>query len=323
MNAKYRNALPQFKERLLADAGLETWLVFDEGVELPHFSAVTEMASDEGRARYRRYLGHYTDIAHRHACGLVVETTTWRASPDWSRPLGYSLEELIDLNREAVEVLVGVREEFERHSHRPLVISGCIGPRGDGYHPETRMTPAQAESYHQWQVDVLSDTQVDLITGMTINYVDEAIGLVRAASTRGTPVAIAFTVETDGCLITGEPLLDAIAAVDRATQHAAAYFMVNCAHPSHFRAQLDSQHPSAPRLLGVRANGSCKSHAELDEATELDRGDPQALASDYASLLQHFPGLNVLGGCCGTDHEHINAIAEACLPIHAMNVVNS
>jgi homocysteine S-methyltransferase len=85
--------------------------------------------------------------------------------------------------------------------------------------------------------------------------------------------------------------------------------MVNCAHPEHFADALDGEWTS--RIRGLRANASRKSHAELDEAETLDTGDPADLAARYADLRAKLPQLELLGGCCGTDHRHIAAIAEA------------
>jgi len=146
---------------------------------------------------------------------------------------------------------------------------------------------------------------------MTITYPDEAIGIVEAARHAGIPVAVSFTVETDGRLPDGTTLGDAIQRVDEATEGAAAYFGVNCAHPTHLDGALDGGTPWAPRLRGLRANASRKSHAELDEAETLDDGDPEELGREYVELRREMPGLTVLGGCCGTDIRHVRSIAAA------------
>jgi S-methylmethionine-dependent homocysteine/selenocysteine methylase len=204
-----------------------------------------------------------------------------------------------------------LREEFET-PRSPMVISGCVGPRGDGYDPGQMMSEAEAEAYHRQQVGAFGETKVDLVTAITMTNTPEAIGLVRAAVACELPVVVAFTVETDGRLPTGQDLKDAIAAVDAATDDAPAYYMVNCAHPTHFEAVLEARDPWIMRLRGVRANASRRSHAELNEAPDLDDGDPVELGAQYAQLLRQHPQINVLGGCCGTDHRHIEQIASAC-----------
>ena len=184
------------------------------------------------------------------------------------------------------------------------MISAPVGPEGDAYEPASRMTAAEAEAFHSWQIGVLAETEADLVAGLTITYVEEAIGIARAASGAGMPVVISFTVETDGRLPSGQQLAEAIEQVDREADGAAAYFMVNCAHPTHFLPVLRGPGPW-DRVLGVRANASTKSHAELDESEELDDGDPSELAGGYLEIRDQLPHLTVLGGCCGTDHRHV------------------
>jgi len=172
------------------------------------------------------------------------------------------------------------------------------------------MTPEDAQRYHSLQAEVFAETAVDLVSALTMTYAEEAIGIVRAASAAGIPAAVSFTVETDGRLPSGQPLQDAIEQVDAETDGAAAYFMINCAHPTHFAEVLEPGAPSLGRIRGLRANASTMSHAELDEAEELDAGDPVDLARRYGELRQRLPNLNVVGGCCGTDHRHIREICR-------------
>jgi len=192
-----------------------------------------------------------------------------------------------------------------------MVISGCIGPRSDGYTVGGKMTTEEAERYHREQIARLSRTPADLASAFTINYVEEAIGITKAAQSVGLPVVIGFTVETDGCLPAGQPLGEAISAVDQATDSGPAYYMVNCAHPDHFAHTLATDAPWKQRIRAVRANASTKSHAELDEAEELDAGNPGDLAQRLAQLQTLLPQLNILGGCCGTDHRHVAAICRS------------
>ena len=257
----------------------------------------------------------YGELAKKLNVGLILETATWRANPDWGEKLGYGTEDLAEANSRAVRLLQEIRSEYET-DRMPIVISGCIGPRGDGYIPDTAMLAIEAEAYHQIQIETFANTAADLVTAMTINYADEAVGIVRAAKHANMPIVISFTVETDGNLPTGQPLGDAITQVDDATSRYPAYFMINCAHPSHFASVLHGNEPWAARIRGLRANASKMSHAELNEAPELDAGNPIELGQEYAALRkQQLKHLNVMGGCCGTDHRHIEQIALACLPI--------
>lgn len=309
---RYRHSLPQLSEKLfLTDGGLETTLLFHEKMALPHFAAFDLMTSVEGRGKLRDYFLRYVKIAEERRAGFIFEAPTWRASRDWAEKFGYSAAELADVNRASIEMLAKLRSEHET-PQTPIVISGCVGPRGDGYKPAATMSVAEAERYHSQQIRVFAETEADMIAAITMNYVEEAIGIVRAAEAVDMPVAISFTLETDGRLPTGESLKEAIVAVDRATGGAPAYFMINCAHPSHFSEVLDTGEAWVKRIRGLRANASRLSHAELDAATELDAGSPIELGRQYRELVLKHPQMNVLGGCCGTDHRHVAAIARSC-----------
>ena len=315
--AKYRGALPQLDggEFFMTDGGLETTLVFLEGHDLPEFAAFVLHETPEGEDALRKYFLTYAQLAERFKTGLVLETATWRANPDWGEKLGYSKAGLAEANAKAVRLLEEVRSDHET-PQTPIVISGCVGPRGDGYVVEDAMSEEQAEDYHREQIETFAGTAADLVTAITMNYAEEAVGLARAAERAGMPVVVSFTVETDGRLPTGQSLGDAIGQVDDATSGYPAYFMINCAHPSHFDRVVEGDEPWAERIRGLRANASRMSHAELDEAPELDAGDPPELGREYAGLKnRRLKRLNVMGGCCGTDHRHIERIASACLPL--------
>jgi homocysteine S-methyltransferase len=309
--AKYRNSLPQLSDRLfLTDGGIETSLIFNEGLELPDFAAFHLLRTPEGAAALRKYFATYADIAKRHNAGLILESATWRASRDWGERLGYNAEELDDVNRRAISMLEEIRDEMETGT-TPMVISGCIGPRGDGYVADKRMSADEAQRYHSAQMEVFAGSAADMTCAITMNYVEEALGIVRAAQAAEMPVAISFTVETDGNLPTGESLASAIDHIDEVTLAYPAYYMINCAHPTHFQHVLGAGE-WRQRIRGLRANASSRSHAELNEAPDLDAGDPDELAKQYAELRHSLTRLNVMGGCCGTDHRHVERIAEVC-----------
>jgi S-methylmethionine-dependent homocysteine/selenocysteine methylase len=294
----------------VTDGGLETELVFHDGIDLPCFAAFTLLADSDTRARLCRYYDGYLDIARRHSTGFVMETPTWRANRDWGGQLGYSPERLDDANRAAIALAEEVRAAAVADCI-PTVISGCIGPRADGYDPESAMTAEEAEDYHRVQIATFADTSADQVTAITMTNAKEAIGIVKAAAAAGIPSAISFTVETDGRLATGQSLHDAIDEVDAATESGAAYFMVNCAHPVHFTPALEHSGVWRQRIVGLRANSSRRSHAELDDATELDEGDPRELGAQHAAMQDRAPAVRVLGGCCGTDARHVAAIVSA------------
>jgi S-methylmethionine-dependent homocysteine/selenocysteine methylase len=310
---RYRDQLPQLDGGFfMTDGGIETTLIFHDGFELPEFAAVDLLRSAEGTEALRRYYSRYARIAAELEIGFVLESPTWRASPGWAKRLGYSAADLDRLNRAAIALLEEIREIYEGPTY-PFVVSGCIGPQGDGYVPGDLLSSDAAESYHRTQIATFAETSADLVTALTMTYAAEAVGIVRAATREGLPAVISFTVETDGRLPSGQPLDEAIEQVDDETQNAAAYFMVNCAHPTHFEHALEGDAPWLGRLRGVRANASTKSHAELDDAAVLDDGDPDDLARRHSGLRSQLPNLNVVGGCCGTDDRHVRAICRTLL----------
>ena len=311
--ARYRNSLPQMSGSLfLTDGGIETTLIFHDGLTLRDFAAFELLNTAEGEAALRKYFASYADIARRNGTGVILETATWRASPDWAKRLGYAPEALADFNRKAVALLESIRREYGSE-RTPVVISGCVGPRGDGYVPGKEMTEEEAERYHLEQIATFAGTAADMVCAITMNYVQEAVGIARAAKKAGMPVALSFTVETDGKLPTGQTLEEAIEQVERSTSRYPLYYMINCAHPTHFDGVLKRGPRWVDRIHGLRANASRMSHAELNESPTLDVGNPQELGEEYAALKRRLPQLNVMGGCCGTDHRHIEQIAEACV----------
>jgi homocysteine S-methyltransferase len=294
----------------LTDSGLETWLVFHRGVDLPDFAAFPLLDDAAGRALLAEYYRDHLQVAEEAGVGIVLETPTWRASADWGARLGYDAAALDRINRDAVALL---RELGAEAAGVEVTVSGNLGPRGDGYAPDHLLEPDEAEAYHRAQIGSFVAAGADRVTMLTANHTGEAIGVVRAAAAAGVPVVVAFTVETDGRLPSGQALSEAIAELDAATGGAALHLGLNCAHPDHFTATLAADPAAFSRVGLLRANASRASHAELDEAEELDDGDPEELADLYAGLVERHPELEVLGGCCGTDVRHVQAIARACV----------
>jgi S-methylmethionine-dependent homocysteine/selenocysteine methylase len=311
--SKLRSALPQLRGKpFLTDGGIETTLIFHRGLDLPLFAAFDLLKDDEGTETLAAYYRPYLELARDGNLGFVLESPTWRASPRWAAGIGYSNDELESMNRKAIELMVRLRDEFSRDVES-IVISGCVGPQDDGYNPKVKMSVEEAEAYHSRQIGTFADSPADMVTAITMTYVEEALGVTRAAQSAGVPVAISFTLETDGRLPSSQLLGEAIDEVDAVTTDGPAYYMINCAHPTHFGTIFEDDARWTQRIVGLRANASTMSHAELDEATELDAGDPVDLATRYAGLRTRLPRLSVLGGCCGTDDRHVRAIRDVWL----------
>jgi homocysteine S-methyltransferase len=307
---KYRTSLPQSSgDFFLTDAGLETDIIFNKGLEIPEFAAHTLLPDEATRKVLADYFRGFLTLAKEMNAGFQMDTQTWKAHMHWAKGLGASEEDLRKVNQEAVAFVAGIREEFASND-KPIVLNGLIGPRGDAYAPEEEIAAGEAEEYHSKQIGWLADTEVDMVSALTFTQSAEAIGVVRAAKKAGLPIMVSFTVETDGKLPTGQELGAGILAVDKATDGYTEYFMVNCAHPEHFSKVLNDE-SWTKRIKGLRCNASRMSHAELDEMEVLDDGNPDELAQQYKELAEKMPWLNVFGGCCGSDLRHVTAIAKA------------
>lgn len=309
--ARYRHRLPPCDGTpFVTDGGIETTLIFEYGLDLPCFASFALLATHDGQPALRRYFQTYVDLARRLRLGLVLESPTWRASPAWAEALGFPLNRLDWIQHEAIRMMVEFRDQLDL-AGLPSMISGDIGPRGDGYVASNLMTVAQAETYHRPQVEAFADTEADAVSALTINYVEEAVGIARAARSAGLPVVLSFTVETDGRLPTGATLQQAIEFTDAQTDGYPSYYMSNCAHPSHVLAGTGGTGPWRERVRGLRANASARSHAELNDSAELDSGDLVTFGSLHAELQRAFPSLCVVGGCCGSDQRHVESACRA------------
>jgi len=296
----------------ITDGGLETTLVFHEKLDLPCFAAFPLVKDETGRDLLRNYYRTYAQLAVRFGVGFVLESPGWRGNPDWAEKLGFSPAELDAANRDGIRLMHEILAAHETPDS-PMVISGAVGPRGDGYAMGATMSPEQASRYHTPQLRAYREAGADLVSAFTMTYAEEALGIANAAAALDIPAVISFTLETDGRLPSGQTLGEAIEAVDTRATQPPTYYMINCAHPTHFASELPAAAPWLERIVGLRANASCRSHAELDESPDLDAGNPAELGQQYVQLREILPRLNVLGGCCGTDYRHLEAICESCL----------
>lgn len=293
----------------LTDGGFETTLFFKDGFDAPEFAAIALMDNADSVAAMTRYFEGFLAIAEAAGAGFVLDTNSWRGGIHWAEKLGRSEAEMLRLNHYAVALARDLRDRWAPRVS-PIVLNGVVGPAGDGYAPDQLLTPEKAKATHAPQINLFREEGVDMISAITMTHIGEAIGIVLAAMEAGLPVVISFTVETNGRLLTGEALEEAIRAVDAATGSAPLYYMVNCAHPDHFRDALETGAEWLSRIGGVRANASRLSHAELDNATELDEGDPQEFGALHEELMRRLPNLKVIGGCCGTDHRHVGCASH-------------
>ena len=317
--SKYRNDLPQLNGDLfLTNGGLETTLIYHENIQIPCFASFDILKDEKGCQWMKNYLRSFVDIGEKSNVGFILESATWRANSDWIRKLNYDDKDIRNINRKSIHLLEEVRNEYEGSTF-PIVLTASIGPRGDGYNPSILMTPQQSQIYHSEQIEILSQTNVDMISAITLNYPNEAIGIVNAAKQFHMPIIISFTLENNGKLATGHTLKEAIQIVDQATNNTPIYYMVNCTHPTVLLNLIHVNEDWLKRIRGIKGNASKKSHDELDQCKELDDGNPLEFAEDIRTLLYKLNNLNVLGGCCGTDQRHLQQVSKSCL--HTFNQI--
>ena len=306
------NIPPRPSRPILTDSGLETWLIFERGIDLPEFAAFPLLETSEGRDLLTEYWELNLGVATARGLDFILGAPTWRASAVWGARLGYDAAALDRINRDGIAFMQDLRDRHQGPSN-VMPVWGSVGPKSDAYKPDQQTGPAEAEAYHRPQIDSFKAAGADAFTAQTLTHSDEAIGIALAARAAGLPCTLSFTTETDGRLPSGEGLGAAIQRVDDSTHASPASYMINCAHPDHFRDALATDAPWLQRLGGIRANASRLSHAALDNATELDPGDPVELGALYRQLREAVPSLTVLGGCCGTDRRHIEQIGKACV----------
>jgi homocysteine S-methyltransferase len=263
-------------------------------------------------ALYRQYM----DIGKRYNLPLLSYTPTWRADKDRLTESGYyfpggSVPEK-DVNGDSGSFLAGIREEYGEYS-RSIFIGGLIGCRGDAYKPEETLSTGEAESYHRFQLDRLARSGVDFLIAQTLPALPEAVGIALTMAVYDMPYVISFIVDSEGELLDGTPLEAAITRIDREVTPNPDFYMVNCVHPSRFSSAmsrvLEREESVTRRLVGLQANTSCKSPEELEGLPYLDSEEPEAFGKSMVEMVQRF-GVKILGGCCGSDHRHIEAIAK-------------
>ncbi len=293
-----------FKESplVLTDGAIETRAVYEFHRDLTDLEVFTLLGDAQGREILHTIYSTYAQIAAKFNVPMQLGTPTWRASRNWTG-------DVAEVNAQAVAL---VREVASSTGAR-VVIAGVIGPSSDGYDPSGALNTEDAVTYHREQASALASAGVDLLYAPTFPVTDELQGAARAMSEMKLPFAVAPMLHADGKMPDGTTLAAAIARLDEDAAARPWHYMLGCLYPTHAATALESLFRSAPalahRVVGLKANGSPLPPESLDGSTTLQTTAPDVFARDLWECAQNF-GLHVLGGCCGTDTRHIEALAE-------------
>jgi len=293
----------------LTEGGSETEILYKWSFELPEFAMFTLLDDPEADNVIRGMFRRYFDVAAEHGTAMLLNGHDYRASPDWGAKLGYSSEDLRNVQHRVIRFLDDLRAEYaDRVSD--VYIAACIGPRGDAYGTGGDISADESEDYHSVQLHNLDGTAADMAVAATFNNVPEAIGVIRAANSIGIPIGVSLTLTPEGRLRSGPSLREAIETIDEASGGGAVWFGTNCAHPVEFEPALADAGPWLERLRYIRPNAAKMDKIALCSLGHLEDGDPVELGQQMGEVARRFPRVDILGGCCGTDERHLSQIAQ-------------
>jgi homocysteine S-methyltransferase len=282
----------------------------DPSIELdPHILNAGLIHENKGRRALEKIYRNYIGVGLKYNLPILLAAPTWRANPDRIEASGCRGHEKI--NADCVRFLQSIRNTYDDYS-KLMFIGGLMACRGDAYRPEEALTEPDAADFHKPQAAMLAESGVDYLMAATLPAVSEARGMAKTLSDLRIPYVISFVIRPDGTLLDGTPLHRAIDQIDSTTEHPPFFYLINCVHPSVFARGLGRETEISKsirkRVLGLQANTSSRSPEELDGLEQLDGSDPDKFAEEMLDLHHQF-GIKVIGGCCGTDHRHIHAIA--------------
>lgn len=293
----------------LSEGGQETEIMYKFGHDLPEFAMFTLLNNPSAMAELRGMYQRYLDVAARHQFVALMGGLDYRASPDWANKLGYSNAALADAQVQAIDFLRDVARPYVPQLPGVLYV-GIVGPRGDAYSLNRAMSAEEAEEYHSVQIAALRQAKVDLVSALTLNNIDEAVGISRAARRADLPVSLSFTLDSSSRLQTGPSIREAIEAVDARTQDSRPdFYGINCSHPVEFKPALEPG-DWILRVRSLRPNAAKMDKIALCQLGHLESGDAHELGHVMGELARRYSHLDVWGGCCGTWETHLDEIAR-------------
>ena len=274
-----------------------------------HLLAASLVLEEAGRSILREIYRSYIDVAAETGLPIMILAPTWKAG---AGPCGKAGLDMEMLNSACVGFVREIASEYPPLEGR-IFIGGLVGSRGDAYRPDEALPRGEARRYHAPQIEVLRDSGVDFVMASTLPSVEEASGIAMAAGDADAPFVMSYVPRSDGRVLDGTFLGEAVERIDGLGCDPPLFHMANCIHPANFARAMgrDENAPlvSSGRLIGLQANASMLDPDELDGREELDADDPVRWAGAMAALRAEF-GIKVLGGCCGTDEPYIRRLAQ-------------
>lgn len=292
----------------MCEGGTETEIMYKYGFDFPHFAVFELLKNPRAVSKLNEMYEKYFSVISENGMSALVGGLDYRASPDWGKKLGYTGQELADINLECIEFLRKSASPFSKEIDE-ILIQGLIGPRGDAYGKGGSINAEEAQEYHSVQLSTLKEANVDLVTAITFNNVEESVGVARAAKDFGIPLCISLSLDSSSKLNSGPSLSEAILKIDELTGNSVDFYMVNCVHPLEYEPAFDNNE-WMKRIRGVRPNASAMDKISLCKIGHLEDGDPVELGQQVGGLMKRHPHMDILGGCCGTWDTHLREIAK-------------
>jgi len=301
-----RQALQGY-DLVLMEAAVSEIMDQREDVEVhPRLGAAPLVSDPAGRAVLNELYQGFIKVARQGGVPLLITAPTWRTNGERIAEARVSL----DINRHGVDFMKSIRDQAGGFAPM-IVVGGLLGCQNDAYKPEQGLSPDQAAEFHAWQAERLAEAGAEFLMAATLPAVPEALGLARAMASTGVDFIVSFVINRQGLILDGHTLEEAFALIDENCSPQPLGYMINCAYPSFIQADAEPQNVFS-RLIGYQANGSSLDHAELDRAEGMLADDITDWAGRMIELNRRF-GVKILGGCCGTTSQHLQALVSQML----------
>lgn len=296
---------------ILTEGGVVERIKRDPTVELDsHIGHSGLIYDSKGKKVLKKIYTGYIDIGEKYNLPMLSLAPTWRANPERIKKSIFNKHK--NINKDCVNFLKEIRSGYSNYS-KLIFIGGMMACKGDAYRPEDALSKKEAKIFHKEQAILLAESEVDFIKVATLPSVSEAHGMASVISSHQIPYILSFVVQPNGKILDGTPIHQVVHIIDSEIHPKPIFYMINCVHPTIFEQAINNEiqfsRNLTKRIIGLQANTSSKSPDELDNLSYLDTSDSEEFGELMVSLHNQF-GIKVLGGCCGSDENHITEIAK-------------